>query len=155
MKTSVLEIDRGVVKYANTVMSVRNISEVTTFVPEVPFPGASAALLAIGLLLCLLSTVFDATAMLLGLVLLCAGGVWAAMWYFMQASVPKGVTIKMNSGACTTLSFADNDLANQVASALERAIQTENVSQVFNLPNATVVNSAIGNVGSFFKNVSK
>lgn len=150
LKASTIEIKKKVVKFEDTVIAVPNITEVTTFVPKAPFPLLSLAPILLGLFF--LPAGGKNIAMLgVGLVLILVGAGWIAAWYQATKKAPKGITLKLNSGASKTISFPDHALANSVLDALEKAMQTESVTQVFNLPNATIKDSAIGNLGGMFK----
>lgn len=150
LKTNTIEIKKKVVKFENTVIAVPNITEVTTFVPKTPFPLLALAPIVLGLFF--LPAGGKNLAMLgVGLVLMLVGAGWIAAWYQSTKRAPKGITLRLNSGASKTISFSDHALANRVLDALERAMQTESVTQVFNLPNATIKDSAIGNIGGLFK----
>lgn len=148
LKTSTIEIKKKVVKFRDTVIAVPNITEVTTFVPKPPFPIIAIVPLLLGFVFL---SAGDIAMIVAGLVLMLVGAGWIALWYQATKKAPKGITLKLNSGASKTVAFPDHELANRVLDALEAAMQTESVTQVFNLPNATIKDSAIGNIGGLFK----
>lgn len=88
--------------------------------------------------------------MMMGIIALALGAAGIVYYYYACSSQPKGVVIKTNSGSTTTLSFSDHELAEGIVSAIEKSMQTETVSQIFNLPDATINNSPIGNIGGLF-----
>lgn len=150
LKINTLEIDRRVVRFKDTVVSVRNISEATTFVPQQPLPIVAVILIIVGFLV--FFSGFGRQSMwsgiTCGLVLMGAGAAWLFVWYMGTQNAPKGITLKLNSGTNITISFPDHDLADRVMKAIEDSMQEEGINLSFELPNATITNSVIGNVAS-------
>lgn len=142
---NIVHIDKKVVKVGKKIISVNNISEVSTFVPKPKFPTWTIVLIILGL------AAFSVRGLMtIGIIALVIGAAGIVYYYYACSSQPKGLVISTNSGKTTVLSFPDHELAERIVSAIEESMQTENVSQVFNLPDATINNSPIGNIGGLF-----
>ena len=145
MNENVIEIEKKVIKVGGKVISINNISEVSSFVPKPKFPVWAIVVILIGL------AMFSIRGMMMvGIIALAVGAAGIVYYYYACSSQPKGVVIKTNSGSTTTLSFSDHELAEGIVSAIEKSMQTESVSQIFNLPDATINNSPIGTIGGLF-----
>lgn len=151
IKVDTLEVRGKTLRYKDTVVSIANISQVTTSVPRPSFPVLSLVLVAAGAFLMVSAFGRSSVSMgsfLIGFALAAFGVGWIYFWASQAKEAPKGLTFCLNSGERVTITFSDHALADQVMASIMEAMQDRAVSQTFNLPNSTVINSPLGNVGS-------
>lgn len=146
-----LRIEGEVLRLGQRAVSIRNICEVSTSVPQAAFPS-SVLYLGLAGVVCLLLSGMESTLAVVGLLLVAGAAAAYYSWKQRNASAPKGVSIRLASGNVVRLESEDHALADEVVEALARAMGDPGVSMSIDLRGAVVKDSQVGSVGSVFGN---
>lgn len=139
-------IDRKVIVIDDEIISIDNISRVSTSVLQQPFPMWAFLVCLIGILMLTQPSMSG-----LGWIFIAAGIVFIVFTVAQNMNAPKGVYISLNSGATVGLQFQDHAESGKLLSGIRQAMNNGDVRQKI-VVNGSITNSAVGSFGSFFNN---